>query len=389
MKFKTSKKTFMHVDCDSFFAACEVFMNPKLKWKPVCVGWEIVIACTYEAKKVGVKCWTPIWEAKRILWDSGVYLPVNFELYWKLSKKLMAFLKEESISFEKFSIDEAFIDVTWIPEYHKMTNEEYALHLQKRIHKELWIPVSIGIGNTKIRAKILSKVNKPFWVCDWTNLQTLEDVFSEYPIKEIPFVWRASQEKLKYALKTINDFRQSEFWWIKKMMWKGWTDLWLELNWVNTFKLKKAWTPPKSITRTRSFNKHITNDLGFLKSQIILNLERAMEELTAQKMETKTISLYLKTKANEKLLISKTLPEYSLDRREITNTLWELLWKLYSQYSLYRSTGVYFSDLRTHTPKQLSLMEMTNENFEKSKRLEGVIEKMNKKFGKGVVSVLK
>ena len=40
-------------DCDSFFASCEVARNPALKGKEVCIcrDNDIVIACTYEAKK--------------------------------------------------------------------------------------------------------------------------------------------------------------------------------------------------------------------------------------------------------------------------------------------------------------------------------------------------
>jgi len=67
MIFKTSTKTYAHVDCDSFFASCEVFRNPKLEKKYVCVGSEIVVAATYNAKRLGIKTGTPIWEAKRIL----------------------------------------------------------------------------------------------------------------------------------------------------------------------------------------------------------------------------------------------------------------------------------------------------------------------------------
>jgi DNA polymerase IV len=50
MRFKTSQKIYIHVDCDCFFASCEVLRNPELKGKKVCVGGEIIIACTYEAK---------------------------------------------------------------------------------------------------------------------------------------------------------------------------------------------------------------------------------------------------------------------------------------------------------------------------------------------------
>jgi len=67
MRFKISKKIYAHIDCDSFFVACEVFRNPGLAKKHVCVGKDITIAASYSAKRKGVKVGTPFWEAKRIL----------------------------------------------------------------------------------------------------------------------------------------------------------------------------------------------------------------------------------------------------------------------------------------------------------------------------------
>jgi len=67
MKFRSSKKVFAHIDCDSFFASCEVFRNPKLEHKYVCVGHDIIVACTYNAKALGIGVGTPFWEAKKKL----------------------------------------------------------------------------------------------------------------------------------------------------------------------------------------------------------------------------------------------------------------------------------------------------------------------------------
>jgi len=55
MKFKISKKIFAHIDCDSFYVACEVFRNPALVNKHVCVGGDVTIAASYSAKRKGIK----------------------------------------------------------------------------------------------------------------------------------------------------------------------------------------------------------------------------------------------------------------------------------------------------------------------------------------------
>lgn len=73
MKFNTSKKIYLHIDCDSFFAWCELLKNPKLKGKCVCVWHEIILACSYEAKKLWIYTWMPVWEASRKLKSNWIF----------------------------------------------------------------------------------------------------------------------------------------------------------------------------------------------------------------------------------------------------------------------------------------------------------------------------
>lgn len=102
------------VDCDSFFAGCELARHTELRGQCVCIGREedIVLASTYEAKRRGVKTGTPAWEAKRILGSDAVFIRPDMNYYQETSKKVMELLKEESNDIEVYSIDEAFIDIT-------------------------------------------------------------------------------------------------------------------------------------------------------------------------------------------------------------------------------------------------------------------------------------
>ena len=119
MKFKTSTKLFAHIDCDSFFASCEILANPKLRWKYVCVWGEIIVAATYNAKAKGIKVGTPIWKAREILWDKAVFTWVNFELYGEISRKLIRYLQENTLCVEKFSIDEAIEELFLLEKIEK------------------------------------------------------------------------------------------------------------------------------------------------------------------------------------------------------------------------------------------------------------------------------
>ena len=85
----------------------------------------------------------PIWEAKKILKNHAVFLVPDIAYYTEISKKLMLILSQETLKIEVFSIDEAFCDISGIPELYKQTHKEFLLCLQKKILKEVGIPVSI------------------------------------------------------------------------------------------------------------------------------------------------------------------------------------------------------------------------------------------------------
>ena len=384
MKFKTSKKIYAHIDCDSFFASCEIFRNPKLETQYVCVGKEIVVAASYNAKAKGVKTGTPIWEAKRMLWGNAVFLSPDMSFYGKLSKKLMNFLREETQEVEVFSVDEAFVEFTWIPESLWLDLYDYTAYLQKKIKQHIWIPVSIGVSNTRIKAKIFSKVNKPYGYFIGHNIDEENKQFQDLPLKDIPFIWKGYQERLKHQAQTIYDFKSLRYWYLKWLIGKNATQLWLELKGVSAMNFKDSWTL-KSISRTRSFNKTINSNKDFLWQQIQMNTERMFEELTIRKYELRNITLKLKTKDWKSYGGTIELADYTFDRKLIHNALKTLLDEVYIPYTLYRKTGVYSTDIRPYTPKQLMLSDIQNKRFQKDTQIESVLAELNRKYGKWAV----
>ena len=121
-------KLIFHVDMDSFFSAVEVRENPELRGLPVIVGGHkageekaveepdkrtrgVVSTCSYEAREYGVHSAMPISQAYKLCPDAK-FLPVNMPLYKRVSRELMAILKEYADKIEQVSIDEAFLDVS-------------------------------------------------------------------------------------------------------------------------------------------------------------------------------------------------------------------------------------------------------------------------------------
>ena len=383
MKFKTSKKIFIHIDCDSFFAECEILKNPSLQDKYVLVWREIVLACNYKTKALWIKTWTPVWKAEEILKWRGVFLDWDHNFYSLVSAKMMKYLKYNTLSMEPFSIDEAFCEITGLPELYKMSLEEYTLDLQKKVIEHIWVWVSIWVSTTRIKAKIFSKLNKPRGV--FIDISNSRETYEELPLDIVPFIWPSMQKSLQYKCNNVYDFVHLWYWYLKKNIWKSATDLWLELSWVNAFSVKKN-PYSKSMSRGRSFNKEITSDKSFLYSQILLNFNHLYEEFSLRNYQLKKVSIFFRNKEKLTTIFHYNLPEYTTSRKEILIIVQRLLETYYSSKELYRSTWVVFWSLEKIQSTQLNLFEKVRTTQKHNAQLISVINSINAQFKSHKVS---
>ena len=389
MEFNVSKQLFAHIDCDCFYASCEVMRDPRLADKCVCVGWDIIITSNYKARKYWVKVWTPIWEAERLIPKKDfVMLPPDMSFYWQTSDRMNSYLSQWSNGIERFSIDESWADITGIPFYKWMTDRDFSLFLQREIKQKIGIPVSIGVSNTRLRAKILSEIHKPMGVCVWPDSYSFLDNAGRLDFGDIPFIGPASQEKLKYIVPTWNIewFLGVGFWKLKEMLGKNWTDVWLELRWVNAFHPKRQETD-KSISATRSFNYNKTSEKAFVWNHLMMNFERAFERLVEKNLETNHIVISFRDKERRVFGLDKRLGRHTQRKNEIIGIISALFEQSYSPEVIYRTTGVIFTGLEQNTPKQYSLEEQAYiAELVKDQKLEQIINGINKKFGRSTLT---
>lgn len=100
----------------------------------------------------------------------------------------MSFLKSHTLNVEVFSVDEAFVELSGIPQTLGMDITQYSFHLQKKIRQHIGIPVSIGVSNTRIKAKIFSKINKPYGCFIGLDTRREMEAFENLPLRDIPFI---------------------------------------------------------------------------------------------------------------------------------------------------------------------------------------------------------
>lgn len=152
-------RKILHLDLDAFFCAVEELHDPSLKGKPFAVGGKadrrgVVASCSYAARLFGVRSAMPMSRAMKLCPDL-IVVSSRHGNYSEVSKKVMA-LVEISPFIEQISIDEAFIEVTDLPE----PLIAIARTLQTRINGQLQLPVSFGGATNKLVAKIANDWGK-------------------------------------------------------------------------------------------------------------------------------------------------------------------------------------------------------------------------------------
>lgn len=148
---------------DAFFASVEQRDNPELKGKPIAVGGSrqrgVVAAASYEARKFGVKSAMSSQKAA-MLCPEIIFVKSRFEVYKEVSSIIRSIFKKYTPLIEPLSLDEAYLDITALPEGFTSATE-VAEQIRADIFKATNLTASAGVSYNKFLAKMASDVNKP------------------------------------------------------------------------------------------------------------------------------------------------------------------------------------------------------------------------------------
>jgi DNA polymerase-4 len=200
----------LHVDMDQFIAAVEILRRPELAGLPVIVGGRgdpreraVVSTASYEAREFGVRSGMPLKVAVRRC-PEAVLLPVDGPAYDAASAVVMETLKAvPGAVVEVLGWDEAFVGIdTDDP-------ERVAQALQADVLAATALHCSVGMGDTKVRAKIATEFGKPRGMFRLTQDNWFA-VMGDRPTKDIWGIGsRISQRLADLGIETVRQLAEA------------------------------------------------------------------------------------------------------------------------------------------------------------------------------------
>lgn len=344
------RKAILHVDLDAFYVSAEVLADPRLKGLPVVVGADpeggkgrgVVVTCSYEARRFGLKSGMPISQAYRLCPDA-VYIRPNWPLYERTSEEVMSTLRESADKFEQASIDEAFLDVT-----SKCDSEDsarlYALKVKEAVKELHGLTCSIGVAPNKSSAKIASDMNKP----DGLTVVPFGDIpgfLSQLPVGAVPGIGPKTRAFLKERkIETISqlqaiDGKQLMTWFGKNGVW-----LWSVVHGEENIEVRQQ-EIPKSLSVERTF-KEDAKDFGRVREEAADGVSELIRRVKSAGYTFRVGGVKIRFRGFETHTREKTLLSHTDSEEALRETVEALLTEFESAPKPIRLIGVRVSDIQ-------------------------------------------
>jgi DNA polymerase-4 len=200
----------LHVDMDEFIAAVEVLRHPELRGVPVIVGGDgdptkrgVVSTASYEARKYGVRSGMPLRTALKRCPD-GVFLAVDAAHYLEASGRVMKALRSFPAVVQVLGWDEAFMAA------EADEPEVLARQVQREVLERTDLWCSIGIGDSKHRAKLASAFAKPRGVFRLTRREW-PATMGPRPVEALWGIGRKTSDKLaELGIRTVAELAAAD-----------------------------------------------------------------------------------------------------------------------------------------------------------------------------------
>jgi DNA polymerase-4 len=321
----------LHLDLDAFFAAVEQRDKPSLRGRPVVVGGVggrgVVATASYEARAYGARSAMSTAEARRRCPPGTAFLGGRFAAYRRTSDVVMELLRELSPLVEPVSIDEAYVDLA-AGGRHDLSVDgvtELARTLKDRIAAATGgVTGSVGIGTSKLMAKIGSELDKPDGLVVVPPGEELS-VLHPLPVTRLGGVGPATAERLhQVGVRTVEDLAAKSLTDLVALAGRAHGSGLYALARAEDDRAVVPDREAKSVSAEETFERDLT-DVAVLGREIDAMATRVGGRLRASAFSGRTVTLKLRRYDFTTLTRSQTLPHPTDDARQIASVARRLL----------------------------------------------------------------
>jgi DNA polymerase-4 len=326
----------LHLDLDAFFAAVEQRDKPSLRGRPVVVGGTggrgVVATASYEARAYGARSAMSTAEARRRCPSGTAFLGGRFGAYRRTSDVVMELLRELSPLVEPVSIDEAYVDLAAGPTSSHPSHDlsvdgvtALARGLKERIAAATGgVTGSVGIGSSKLMAKIASDLDKPDGLVVVPPGSEL-DVLHPLPVTRLGGVGPATAERLRQVgVRTVADLARKSLPDLVALAGKAHGTGLYQLARAEDDRAVVAEREAKSVSQESTFERDLT-DVSELNRLIDAMAGRVGDRLRASALSGRTVTLKLRRYDFTTITRSQTLPHPTDDARQVATIARRLL----------------------------------------------------------------
>ena len=383
------------IDCNNFFASCEQVFQPQLAGKPLVVlsnNDGNVIARSSEAKKLGIGMGVLAGSVREFVRSHELQIrSSNYALYGDMSSRIMLILEELLPKIERYSIDEAFADVSGLSRERLVELFRFVRH---RVQRHTGIQVSIGVARTKTLAKAANRLAKRCpelaGVCIGTEAESFGKTLEQMETRDVWGIGGKISRKLSgFGIDNAKKLRDADPAWIKKQFSVTLMRTVLELRGESCLKLEEPEESRKSLMCGRSFGKPL-KELEDIRPALTHFVQNAVSRLWKYKQATSAITVYLSTNRFRKNIMQRSVS--ASVELEVTNNLIQLnaaaqraLGQIFKSGFEYHKVGILLHDFISVKNIPATLFE-TESSIQASQELMGAVKKINQKFGRYTVA---
>ncbi|MEX2160871.1 MAG: DNA polymerase IV [Anaerolineales bacterium] len=383
-------RKIIHVDLDAFYCAVEELRDPPLHNKPFAVGGTpdhrgVVTSCSYAARKYGVRSAMPMSRAVRLC-PQLISVGHHFKDYMRLSEQVMDMLGTYSSQVQPISIDEAFMDVSHLPE----EPVAHARKLQAEIREKLGLPASMGIASNKLVAKVATNVGKASAQTDDypRAIQVVPPGEERAFLAPLPTdaLWgvgpKTAERLAELGIQTVGEIAAYPLKELERHFGQTGTYLHYRALGVDESPVHVSYET-KSISQEHTFSRDL-NDEKQLRSVIREQAQSVARRLRRLELYGSTIKVKLRWPDFTTITRQNSLPKPTDEPRQIEAVALEIFTKHWKGRRV-RLLGVGVSNLGPPN-RQLILWDWNPRTAEKQQRLQDAVAALRARYGEAAVS---